>query len=99
MASLTIEPASQRRWMAPWSRSLPLRRAARPTDPEALAPRITGYRLLPAARADLLARAGRLDEAAEHYRAALALASAPAERAALARRLGDTSVAGPVGRA
>jgi RNA polymerase sigma-70 factor, ECF subfamily len=66
---------------------------------DALAPRLAGYRLLPAARADLLARAGRLDEAAEHYRNALALASAPAERAALTRRLGEASVAGPAGRA
>jgi RNA polymerase sigma-70 factor (ECF subfamily) len=65
---------------------------------DALAPRLAGYRLLPAARADLLARAGRLDEAAEHYRTALALASAPAERAALTRRLGEASVAGPPGR-
>jgi RNA polymerase sigma-70 factor (ECF subfamily) len=64
---------------------------------DALAPRLAGYRLLPAARADLLARAGRLDEA--HYRTALALASAPAERAALTRRLGEASVAGPAGRA
>ena len=56
---------------------------------DAVAPRLTGFRLLPAARADLLARAGRLDEAVEQYRAALALASAPAERAALARRLGE----------
>jgi RNA polymerase sigma-70 factor, ECF subfamily len=65
---------------------------------DALAPRLAGYGLLPAARADLLARDGRLAKAMEHYRAALALASAPAERAALARRLGEASVAGPSGR-
>lgn len=56
---------------------------------DAVAPRLAGFRLLPAARADLLARAGRLDEAVEQYRAAFAVASAPAERAALARRLGE----------
>jgi RNA polymerase sigma-70 factor, ECF subfamily len=66
---------------------------------DSLGPRLTGYRLLPAARADLLARDGRLADAVEHYRAALALASAPAERAALARRLGAASAAGPAGRA
>jgi RNA polymerase sigma-70 factor (ECF subfamily) len=65
---------------------------------DALAPRLSGYGLLPAARADLLARDGRPNEAMEHYRAALVLASAPAERAALARRLGEASVAGPSGR-
>jgi RNA polymerase sigma-70 factor, ECF subfamily len=56
---------------------------------DTIAPRLASYRLLPAARADLLARAGRLDEAARHYRAALALAEAPAERAAIERRLGS----------
>jgi RNA polymerase sigma-70 factor (ECF subfamily) len=66
---------------------------------DAVAPRLAGYRLLPAARADLLARDGRVDEAVEHYRAALVLASAAPERAALARRLGDASVAGPAGPA
>jgi RNA polymerase sigma-70 factor, ECF subfamily len=51
--------------------------------------RLAGYRYLPAAKADLLRRAGRLPEAAESYRAALDLAQNEAERrflsAALAR--------------
>jgi RNA polymerase sigma-70 factor (ECF subfamily) len=59
---------------------------------DSLAPRLASYRLLPAARADLLARAGRLQDAAHHYRAALALAEAPAERAALQRRLEIASI-------
>ncbi len=60
---------------------------------DALAPRLATYPLLPAARADLLARAGRPDEAVPHYRAALASAGAPAERAALRRRLAVVSAA------
>jgi RNA polymerase sigma-70 factor (ECF subfamily) len=54
---------------------------------DALAPRLATYPLLPAARADLLTRAGRPREAAGQYRAALAVAEAPAERTALRRRL------------
>ena len=45
------------------------------------------YHLLPAARADLLRRAGRHTGAAEAYRAALALVTNEAERAYLQRRL------------
>jgi RNA polymerase sigma-70 factor (ECF subfamily) len=47
------------------------------------------YHLLPAARADLLRRAGRWAEAAAAYRAALALVDNGIERAYLARRLGE----------
>jgi RNA polymerase sigma-70 factor (ECF subfamily) len=43
--------------------------------------------LLSATRADLLRRAGRHDEAAGHYRAAIAQATEAAERAYLERRL------------
>jgi RNA polymerase sigma-70 factor (ECF subfamily) len=43
--------------------------------------------LLPATHADLLRRLGRRDEAAGHYRAAIAQATEPAERAYLERRL------------
>lgn len=46
------------------------------------------YHLLPSARADLLRRAGRLEEAADAYRAALALVVNSAERAYLEQRLG-----------
>ena len=47
--------------------------------------------LLPAARADLLRRLGRRDEAAAAYRAALALTGNQAERRYLERRLGEVS--------
>jgi RNA polymerase sigma-70 factor (ECF subfamily) len=45
------------------------------------------YHLLPAARADLLRRAGRGREAETHYRRAIELARNPAERLYLERRL------------
>ena len=45
------------------------------------------YPLLPAARADLLRRAGRLEEAAVQYAAAVGVASGDAERRALQRML------------
>jgi RNA polymerase sigma-70 factor (ECF subfamily) len=50
---------------------------------------LAGYHLLPAARADLLRRLGRRDEAADAYRAALALVRNPAERLYLERRLAE----------
>jgi RNA polymerase sigma-70 factor, ECF subfamily len=49
--------------------------------------RLAGYRYLPAARADLLRRLGRADEAVEAYRAALELTANHAERQFLATRL------------
>jgi RNA polymerase sigma-70 factor (ECF subfamily) len=49
--------------------------------------RLAGYRYLPAAKADLLRREGRADEAAQAYAAALALTDNQAERAFLAGRL------------
>ncbi len=49
--------------------------------------RLAGYRYLPAAKADLLRRLGRVDEAAEAYRAALELTANYAERQFLASRL------------
>jgi RNA polymerase sigma-70 factor (ECF subfamily) len=52
-----------------------------------LADVLAGYRYLPAARAGLLRRLGRHDEAAAAYRAALALTEDPAERAFLQGRL------------
>ncbi len=51
--------------------------------------RLAGYHLLPATRADFLRRLGRAGEAAEAYRAALALAPTDAERRYLARRIGE----------
>jgi RNA polymerase sigma-70 factor, ECF subfamily len=50
--------------------------------------RLDGYRYLPATKADLLRRLGRHEEAADAYRAALALSENAAERAFLSERLG-----------
>jgi RNA polymerase sigma-70 factor, ECF subfamily len=60
---------------------------------DALAERegIRGYHLLPAARADLLRRAGRRAEATAAYAEALALVGNGAERRYLARRLAEVS--------
>jgi RNA polymerase sigma-70 factor, ECF subfamily len=54
-------------------------------------PRLARTHLLPATRADLLRRLGRWDEAAEAYRAALALARTGPERAFLQRRLDEVA--------
>ncbi len=51
--------------------------------------RLAGYRYLPAAKADLLRRLGRADEAAAAYRAALELTANHAERQFLAGRLAE----------
>jgi RNA polymerase sigma-70 factor (ECF subfamily) len=62
----------------------------------ALIDRVNGldsYHLLHAARADLLRRLDRLDEAAAAYRRALALAGSPAERSFLERRLAEVTPA------
>jgi len=48
---------------------------------------LAGYRYLPAAKADLLRRLGRTDEAVAEYRAALSLTEGGAEREFLLRRL------------
>lgn len=50
--------------------------------------RLAGYHYLPATRADLLHRLGRDAEAADAYRAALALCGNAAEQAFLSERLG-----------
>ncbi len=52
---------------------------------------LPGYHLLPAARADLLRRLGRLAKAAAAYREALALVTNDAERRYLERRLAEVS--------
>jgi RNA polymerase sigma-70 factor (ECF subfamily) len=49
--------------------------------------RLAGYRYLPATKADLLRRLGRVDEAATAYETALSLADNDAERAFLTARL------------
>jgi RNA polymerase sigma-70 factor (ECF subfamily) len=53
--------------------------------------RLTGYRYLPATKADLLRRLGRGAEAADAYRAALALADNDAEREFLAGRIAEST--------
>ncbi|MFI5613905.1 RNA polymerase sigma factor [Amycolatopsis sp. NPDC051903] len=58
---------------------------------DAMAGDLGGYHLLPATRADLLRRLGRFGEAADAYRAALALAGNEADRRFLRRRLSETS--------
>ena len=52
---------------------------------------LAGYHPLPAAKADVLRRLGRHDQAAESYRAALALVTNPAERRFLQRRLEESA--------
>jgi RNA polymerase sigma-70 factor, ECF subfamily len=51
--------------------------------------RLAGYRYLPAARADLLRRLGRHQDAADAYEAALGLTENAAERAFLAGRIAE----------
>jgi RNA polymerase sigma-70 factor, ECF subfamily len=51
--------------------------------------RLADYRYLPAAKADLLRRLGRREEAAQAYRTALALTENAAERAFLGRRIAE----------
>jgi RNA polymerase sigma-70 factor (ECF subfamily) len=53
--------------------------------------RLAGYRYLPAAKADLLRRAGRSVEAVASYRAALELTQNEAERAFLTAAMADAS--------
>jgi RNA polymerase sigma-70 factor (ECF subfamily) len=53
---------------------------------------LEGYHLLPATRADLLRRLGRLTEAAAEYRAALSLVTSEVERRYLATRLAEVSI-------
>jgi RNA polymerase sigma-70 factor (ECF subfamily) len=52
---------------------------------------LAGYHLLPATRADLLRRMGRAAEAAEAYRAALALTGTETERRYLQRRVTEVT--------
>jgi RNA polymerase sigma-70 factor, ECF subfamily len=56
---------------------------------EALRDELSGYRQVPATRADLLRRLGRRAEAAEAYREALAMTESDAERRFLTRRLAE----------
>jgi RNA polymerase sigma-70 factor (ECF subfamily) len=58
-------------------------------DELAADPRLTGYRYLPATRADLLRRLGRDREAADQYRAALSMTDNAAERRFLTDRIAE----------
>lgn len=61
---------------------------------DTLSDALAGYYLLPAARADLLRRAGRRDEAAAQYRDALAMVTTAPERRYLERRLAEVMMNG-----
>jgi RNA polymerase sigma-70 factor (ECF subfamily) len=56
---------------------------------DAVAGQLTGLHLVAAARADLLCRAGRADDAAAQYRVAIEMVPTEAERAQLRRRLAE----------
>jgi RNA polymerase sigma-70 factor (ECF subfamily) len=74
------------------NRAVAVAMATGPEEGLALVERIEGlesYHLLHAARADLLRREGRRQEAAAAYERALALAPSPVERAFLERRLAE----------
>jgi RNA polymerase sigma factor (sigma-70 family) len=60
-------------------------------DAVASHPKLAAYALLPATRADLLRRLGRLDEAAAEYREAIARSANARERTYLERRLDECS--------
>jgi RNA polymerase sigma-70 factor, ECF subfamily len=62
-------------------------------DRLAAQPGLEGYHLLDSARADLLRRAGRFEEAGSAYRRALVSAEHPVERRYLERRLAEVSAA------
>jgi RNA polymerase sigma-70 factor (ECF subfamily) len=89
----------QLQWLAPspiveLNRAVAVAMAVGAEQGLALITRIEGlddYHLLHAARADLLRRLGRRDEAAGAYRRALALAPNPVERSFLERRLAEVS--------
>jgi RNA polymerase sigma-70 factor (ECF subfamily) len=58
---------------------------------EPLRDQLDRYHLFHSAQADLLRRAGRLDEAADAYRRALAIATNEAERRFLEGRLAEAT--------
>jgi RNA polymerase sigma-70 factor (ECF subfamily) len=58
---------------------------------DGLAGELDGYHLFHSARADMLRRLGRRDEASAAYERALELVTVPAERAFLERRLGEVT--------
>jgi len=60
-------------------------------DRLAAQPDLAGYHLLPAARADMLRRLGRNEEALADYRRALELAPGAGDRAFLSRRCAELS--------
>jgi RNA polymerase sigma-70 factor, ECF subfamily len=95
---VTLYDALLRVWPSPvvaLNRCVPLAMVAGPevalAEVELLEhdPQLTGYRYLPAVKADLLRRLGRLEEAVEAYRLALELTENAAEREFLAGRIAD----------
>jgi RNA polymerase sigma-70 factor (ECF subfamily) len=58
---------------------------------EVLGDALDGYQLFHASRADLLRRLGRMAEAADAYRAALARAENEAERRFISKRLAEVT--------
>jgi RNA polymerase sigma factor (sigma-70 family) len=79
------------------NRAVAVAEAGRPEDGLVLVDAIQGldgYHLLHAARADLLRRLGRFEEAGNSYRRALALTRNPAERDFLSQRLDEMQTAG-----
>jgi RNA polymerase sigma-70 factor, ECF subfamily len=89
LAALTPSPVVE------LNRAVAVAMAEGPEQGLELIDRIVGlddYRHLHSARADLLRRLGRADEAADAYRRALDLAVQPAERAFLERRLAEVTL-------
>jgi RNA polymerase sigma-70 factor, ECF subfamily len=89
LAALTPSPVVE------LNRAVAVAMAKGPEQGLELIDRIVGlddYRHLHSARADLLRRLGRADEAADAYRRALDLAVQPAERAFLERRLAEVTL-------
>jgi len=89
LAELTPSPVVE------LNRAVAVAMAAGPEQGLVLIDRIVGlddYRHLHSARADLLRRLGRANEAADAYRRALDLAVQPAERAFLERRLAEVTL-------
>lgn len=64
-------------------------------DEPSMAEALTGYRWFHSARADLLRRVGRLEEAAAAYRRALDLTENGADRAFLTKRLSELVASPP----
>jgi RNA polymerase sigma-70 factor (ECF subfamily) len=87
LAEMTLSPVVQLNRAAAVAMAEGPERGLRLIDRLAASGELTHYHLMHSARADLLRRLGRFSDAARAYRAALELATNPAERAFLAARL------------